>query len=71
MKNMDKKPNKINENRKNVFFFSKILANKKVAYILVIMYHSNVNLCIEEVSFCNEGGASLYVEKYNPKGDFK
>ncbi len=60
MKNMDKKPNKIHENRKNVFFFfSKILANKKVAYILVIMYHSNVNLCIEEVSFYKEGGASL------------
>lgn len=53
------------------FFLSKILANKKVAYILVIMYHSKVNLCIEEVSFCKEGGASLYVEKYNPKGDFK
>lgn len=56
---MDKKPNKIYENRKNVFFFSKILANKKVAYILVIMYHSKVNLCIEEVSFYKEGGASL------------
>lgn len=53
------------------FFFSKILANKKVAYSLVIMYHSTVNLCIEEVSFYKEGGASLYVEKYNPKGDFK
>lgn len=41
------------------FFFSKILANKKVAYSLVIMYHSTGNLCIEEGSFYKEGGASL------------